>query len=257
VPDRETLRTTFDYDAALYARSRPPYPAELFDDLAELVPGRRALEIGCGTGQATLPLAHRGFEVTAIELGTNMAEAARRVVTGLPVQVVNAAFEQWPLPEEKFDLVLAATAWHWVDPGVRVAKAAEALRPGGTVAIISTEHVKGGTLEFFAAMQPIYEHFDPSTPPGLTLRESDDIPYDSTEFAGVFGPVTVRRYHLDVEYSTREYLDLLSTYSGHIALPDDARRGLFGGLADLIDNRHGGRITKRYMFQTLLASATR
>jgi SAM-dependent methyltransferase len=255
--DRENLRTTFDYDTALYARSRPPYPAQLFDDLAQVVPGRRALEIGCGTGQATLPLAHRGFAVTAIELGPNMAQAARQAVAGLPVEVVNAAFEQWPLPDEPFDLVFAATSWHWIDPYVRVVKAAEALRPGGTIAIISTEHVKGGTLAFFEAMQPVYEHFDPSTPPGLTLRESSDIPCDTTEFADAFGPVTVRRYHLDVDYSTREYLDLLSTYSGHIALPDDARRGLFDALADLIDNRHGGRITKRYMFQTLLASATR
>jgi SAM-dependent methyltransferase len=257
MPDRETLRTTFDYDTALYARSRPAYPAELFDDLAELVPGRRALEIGCGTGQATLPLAHRGFEVTAVELGPNMAEAARQATAGWPVDVVNTAFERWPLPDERFDLVLAATSWHWVDPAVRVAKAAEALKPGGLLAIISTDHVKGGTLEFFEKVQPIYERFDPATPPGLKLQESCDISYDSTEFAGVFGPVTVRRYHLDVEYSTSEYLNLLSTYSGHIALPDDARQGLFDGITDLIDNRHGGRITKRYLFQTLLASATR
>jgi SAM-dependent methyltransferase len=257
MPDRETLRTTFDYDTALYARSRPPYPPELFDDLAALATGRRALEIGCGTGQATIPLARRGFAVTAVELGTNMAEAARRATAGLPVEVVNMAFEQWPLPDERFDLAVAATSWHWVDPAVRVVKAADALNPGGLLAIISTEHVKGGTLEFFRDVQPIYEHFDPATPPGLTLTESDDIPYDDTEFAGVFGPVAVRRYHLDITYTASEYLDLLSTYSGHIALPGDARQGLFDGIADLIDNRHGGAITKRYMFQTLLASATR
>lgn len=257
MPDRETLRTTFDYDTDLYARSRPAYPAELFDDLAELVPGRRGLEIGCGTGQATIPLAHRGFQITAVELGVNMAAAARQATAGLPVEVVNTGFEQWPLPDERFDLVLAATAWHWIDPAIRVTKAAEALKPGGRLAIISTEHVKGGTLEFFRDVQPIYEHFDPATPPGLTLTESDDIPYDDTEFAGVFGPVTVRRHHRDVTYTTSEYLNLLSTYSGHIALPGDARQGLFDGITDLIDNRHGGAITKRYMFQTLLASATR
>ena len=61
--DRERLRLTFAADADRYDRMRPGYPSQLFDDLAELAcigPGCRVLEIGVGTGQATLPVAARG-----------------------------------------------------------------------------------------------------------------------------------------------------------------------------------------------------
>jgi len=78
---RERLRVTFDQAAELYDRARPGYPPALFTDLAELAgvgPGCRVLEIGCGTGQATGPLAERGCQVVAVELGAALAAAARR-----------------------------------------------------------------------------------------------------------------------------------------------------------------------------------
>jgi SAM-dependent methyltransferase len=146
--DRDLLRLTFNQDAERYDRARPGYPAGLFDDLAELTsigPGSRVLEIGPGTGQATRPLAERGCRVVAVELGADLATLARRNLAGFPsVDVVNAAFEDWPLPAEPFDLVLAATAFHWIDPSVRVDKVADALGPGGFLATVSTHHVAGG-----------------------------------------------------------------------------------------------------------------
>jgi len=69
--NRIRLRAGFDRVAPLYDRIRPAYPPALFDDLAELAgigPGCRVLEIGCGTGQATVELARRGCDVLAIEL---------------------------------------------------------------------------------------------------------------------------------------------------------------------------------------------
>ena len=60
------LRAVFDQDAERYDRARPGYPAELFDDLAALTglrAGDRVLEIGPGTGQATVPLAQRGYRI--------------------------------------------------------------------------------------------------------------------------------------------------------------------------------------------------
>jgi SAM-dependent methyltransferase len=167
--DRERLRSTFDQAAELYDRVRPRYPPALFDDLAELTgigPGSRVLEIGPGTGQATIPLAERGCQVVAVELGAHLAAVARRNLARFPaVEVVTAAFEAWPLPSEPFDLVLAATAFHWIDPAVRVDKAADALRPGGWLATIATHHVAGGDESFFAEAQDCYICWDPATPP--------------------------------------------------------------------------------------------
>lgn len=149
--DRERLRATFGEDAERYDRRRPGYPAELFDEFAA-APGSRVLELGCGTGQATLPLARLGCAIVAVELSVDMAAIARRRLAEFPaVRVVVSAFEDWPLPDERFDLVLSATAFHWLDPDVRMRKAADALRPGGRLALISTHHVAGGTELFFVA----------------------------------------------------------------------------------------------------------
>ncbi|GAA1234471.1 class I SAM-dependent methyltransferase [Kitasatospora nipponensis] len=259
---RERLRATFTEDAELYDRARPGYPRRLYEDLAArttLGPGRRVLEIGCGTGQATVPLAASGCRITAVELGPQMARVARRNLAPYPnAEVVVRAFEQWPLPPEPFDLVFAATALHWVDPAVRLVKAADALRPSGTLAVVSTHHVKGGSENFFARTQPLYEHFDPATPPGLRLSPAADIATGEAELvaSGRFGPARIRRYEWDLTYSTQAYLEVLRTYSGHRALPAPAREGLLAAIADLIDTRHGGRITKRYLTELMTAERT-
>ncbi|MGW5640022.1 class I SAM-dependent methyltransferase [Streptomyces sp. NPDC003832] len=254
---RARLSRTFDEDAELYDRTRPGYPSQLYDDLAELAgacPGSRVLEIGCGTGQATMPLAERGCRITAVEAGRNMAAVARRNLSGAAgVEVVTAEFESWPLPEDAFDVVLAATAFHWIDPAVRTAKAAEALRPGGALAVVRTQHVRGGTEEFFVEAQHCYERFDPHAPPGSRPPESADI--DGSDHvrevmrSGAFGPTAFRRYERDLTYTTSEYLRLLQTYSGHRALAADARNGLLDCIATLVDGRYGGRVTKRYLIE--------
>ncbi len=155
-------------------------PPRMFDDLAEMVglgPGCRVLEIGCGTGQATVPLAQRGCQIVAVELGSDMATAARHNLAGYrDVQVLTAAFEDWPLPREPFDVVVTATAFHWIDPAARVDKSAQALRLGGALATIATRHIAGGTERFFTEVQGCYERFDPQTPPDLRLPAADRRP---------------------------------------------------------------------------------
>jgi SAM-dependent methyltransferase len=166
------------------------------------------------------------------------------------VAVVNEEFETWPLPDQPFDTVVAATSFHWLDPAVRTSKTAQALRPGGTLAVIETHHIAGGTEQFFVDVQDCYERVDPSTPPGLRLPPASQVPRRAgTAGSGEFEPAKFRRYRWEVMYSTAQYLDLLMTYSGHRALPKPARAGLFDCIRALIDKRYGGRITKRYLAQ--------
>ncbi|MGP4110497.1 class I SAM-dependent methyltransferase [Streptomyces sp. 4N509B] len=269
---RPRLARVFDEDAELYDRARPTYPPELHDDLADLAglgPGSRVLEVGCGTGQATVPLARRGCRITAVEAGPRMAAVARRRLAeaattatatatgGIAAEVVTAEFESWPLPPEPFDAVVSATAFHWIDPAVRTARAADALRPGGALAVVRTQHVRGGTEEFFVEVQRCYERFDPATPPGLRLPEAADV--DGSDHArevaasGRFGPTVVRRHEQDITYTTSAYLELLRTFSGHRALPEAAREGLLECVAALVDGRYGGRLTKRYLFEVCVS----
>lgn len=255
------LRETFNEDAERYDRARPRYPAQMFDDLAAgAAHGARVLEIGCGTGQATVALAERGYRVVAVELGSAMADVARRNLAGFDsVEVVTAAFEDWPLPDEPFDLVFSATAFHWVDPAVRVVKSAEALRPGGFLATVATEHVAGGTEAFFVEVQDCYERFDPATPPKLRRQRSQEIPEDDRELttSGRFDPAAFHRYEWELAYSTEDYLDLLLTYSGTRALPAAQRCGLLDCVGRLIDVNYAGQVVKRYLTEPRLAPRAR
>lgn len=260
--DRARLRTTFGEDAELYDRARPGYPPPLFDDLtvlAGLTPQSRVLEIGCGTGQATTPLARLGCTVVAVELTPGMAAVARRNLRHFPnVTIEVAAFEDWTPPAIPFDLVVCATAFHWIDPEVRVPKAADVLRPEGSLALIHTEHVAGGTERFFVDAQTCYERFDPATPPGWRQLPAAAIPDDSSEIdgSGRFGPARFRRYEWEQSYTTRGYLDLLRTYSPTRALPPPARDGMLACLGRLLDRDHDGRLSKRHLTQLTLARRT-
>ncbi len=148
--ERENLRHTFDEEAALYERARPHYPEALFEAIDRVATGPRVLEIGCGTGQATGPMAARGYPVTAIELGASLAEVARaNLASYRTAEVITEDFEQWEGPEGAFDLVVCATAFHWLDPVTRVGRVVGALRPGGVVALIDTVHVAGTSDAFF------------------------------------------------------------------------------------------------------------
>ncbi|NUR41393.1 MAG: methyltransferase domain-containing protein [Streptomyces sp.] len=256
------LRETFNEAAELYDRVRPHYPPDLIAELtvlADLGPGRRVLEVGPGTGRLTRPLAESGCRLTGVELGPDLAAVARRGLRGFPhVDVQVADFESWPLPEEPFDLVVSATAWHWIDPAVRVPKAARALRPGGRAAVFGSEHVAGGSVDFFAEAQRCYERWDPATPPGLRLLPEEEIPSATREWEDSpdFEDVTVTRFRQDITYTADEYIDVLLTYSGHRALREDLRRGLLDCIRGLIETRYEGRVTKRYLHDLITATRT-
>jgi len=213
------------------------------------------LEIGSGTGQATKPLAERAFQITAIELGPNLAAVARRKLARFPnVTIVEGAFEDWPLPPEPFDAVVSATAFHWLDPSVRVSRTADAMRLGGVLATIATHHIDGGDAQFFIDVQDCYGRWFPGSA-GLRLPTAADVAPDNGELehSERFEPAIFRRYEWEQSYSAQEYIDLLSTYSDHRALEEAARQHLLDCVSRLIVDRYGGRIRKRYLNELRIA----
>lgn len=256
------LRETFNEVAELYDRARPRYPRSLVDELARVADlglGSRVLEVAPGTGQLTVPLAEFGCRITGVELGPAMAAMARRRLREFPLADVEVAdFEQWRLPREPFDLVVCATAFHWLDPAVRVRKPADALHPGGRLAVVTTDHVAGGSTDFFAQAQRCYERWDPATPPGLRLQDQSDIATDTGELerGGRFENVVATRYLQDITYTADQYIDVLLTYSGHRALDEARRDGLLTCIRELIESRYDGCVTKRYLHELIVATRT-
>lgn len=249
---REPLRRTFDSAADLYDAARPDYPAELFGDLidlAQLQPGARLLEIGCATGKATRPLLERGFSVVCVELGAQLAQKARRELSGLPVEIHVEPFETWRAEAGAFDLVYAATAWHWVDPAIRYRKAHQLLRPRGHLAFWNALHAfPDGFDPFFTEIQDVYdgigESYDeawPPSPPEQTPDAADEI-----DASGLFENVKVRRYVWEREYTADEYIALLDTFSGHIAMNPSKRERLYDGIRRRISSRPGQRVRRHW-----------
>ena len=258
---RERLRQMFSDGAIDYERSRPGYPERLFADLAgiaELTPVSRVLELGCGTGQATAGLARLGVGVTALDLSPEMAAAAARNVAAFPKVVVTAgAFEDWPLPDEPFDVVFAATAFHWLDPAVRMRKSADALRPGGFLAIAGIRQVAGGSSEFFDAAVRLYAGLGLKTAQFKPPPPAEALPRDASEFAecGLFERPVFFRYEWSQAYTASELIALLATFSEFRALSGTDQGGLVTSLQAELDRRGLQEIEMRYLAQ--LAAAPR
>jgi SAM-dependent methyltransferase len=252
--ERERLRQTFNQAAGSYDRARPDYPEAMFDDLVALTglaEGDRLLEVGCGTGKATRQLARRGFRITCVELGPELASAARRNLADYPVEVVEARFEDWhpPGPVLGAALVYAATAWHWIDPAVRYQRAWRALRPGGHLAFWKADHVfPVGGDPFFGEIQEVYDEIGEGLPPGAGQPRPGELPDDRAgiEASGLFEVVAVRQYDWERIYRAEEYIELLGTFSGHIAMAGWQRERLFGEIRRRLARRPDGAVRRHW-----------
>ncbi len=245
---------TFDSAADLYELARPEYPEQLYDTLVEVAGievGDRLLEVGCATGKATAPLARRGFRVTCIEIGPRLAAAARRNLVGsLNVEIIDGALETWHPPlGDPFELVFAATAWHWIDPAVRYQRAWELLRPGGHLAFWNATHVfpEGGD-SFFFEIQDVYEEIGEGRPENATWPRPGDLPDERTEIeqSGLFEDVVVRRFDWEISYDAGEYLRLLDTFSGHIVMEAWKRDRLHAEIRRRLSRRADGRLRRHW-----------
>ena len=164
-----------------------------------------------------------------------------------------SAFESWvPGPDdpEPFDLVFAATSWHWLDPQVGYRRAAELLRPGAHLAIVATEHVSPPDGDdFFGQVEEVYDEVGMGDgkggPPPPEAVPAPDV--EAITGSGFFGRPTVHRYLWSREYTAEEYLAVLSTYSGHIAATAQQRQTLFTRIQELITARPSATVRKHYL----------
>jgi len=244
--NRQQLRETFNQSADVYERIRPGYPDALVDDAISLsgIPERgRILEIGCATGKATGPFALRGYSMDCLDIGRDLAAVATtRYERFDNVRIVVSSFEDWEPNDHKYDLVIAATSFHWVDPMVAYVKSASVLEPTGALAVFTNTHVRKNE-GFFARVQDVYRVCAPS----MTSGASDALKA-SQEPVGpeLFQEPVIRRYPHSIEYSADQYIEMLSTYSDHISLPVAERKALLRGIADSINREYSGTVLKHY-----------
>ncbi len=250
----ERRRTSFDGKAEQYDAMRPSYPDALVDEVLARTGARRIVEIGAGTGKATVKFARRPCTLVALEPGERLAEVLRRNVAGFPnVTVARTTFEAWPEEDRSFDLALAAQSLHWVDPAARYVKTARVARH---LAILTNEK---GALD--PALRAEFDDAYARLHPGPQVaRDRDDVGEarrtwtSEIDGSGLFGPVHVGLFPWEAAYTAREYVALIDTYSDHMTLDDERRLGLYEAISRAIDRR-GGRIVVPYVAMAFLATA--
>jgi SAM-dependent methyltransferase len=256
-------RTSFDAAAQLYDDARPGYPEQMVDTVqvyARLPAAARALEIGAGTGQATAQFAWRGIAVHAVEPGAAMADVIREKFDGtdLDVTVQTSDFETAEFESGAFDLALAPTSWHWLTPGLRWQRVADALKPGGTLATFwNIPHWRRTIL--IDQLDAVYQRSGADLSqlgPMLTaevehealMREWAVDAADPTAFTDLRGG----EFHWSADYDAAGYVALLGTYGDHLTLDADVRERLLDGVAAVIEE-NGGIIELPYTTHLLVA----
>jgi SAM-dependent methyltransferase len=253
---RTVRRTTFDAVADDYDRVRPGYPDQVFANLVELAalsPGARLVEVGCGTGQATIALAERGFDVVALELGKRLAALAERRLAGFPgVRVVRAAFEDWEPADSGFDAVVSFAAFHWIDPATRYAKAARLVKPDGALAVFEWQDTVtddgdpffAAVVEDYAAVVPEWHATPPPAPDRVADRDRIKLFVDAS---GHFAPAEVRYYVWPVTFTAHDYVTFLGTATNFRVLDEAKREQLSERIEHRITTEHGGTVRKEFL----------
>ncbi|MUL43738.1 class I SAM-dependent methyltransferase [Streptomonospora sp. PA3] len=258
-PDREPhqareVAESFGSDPERYDRARPRYPEALIEAITAASPGPEVVDVGCGTGIAARQFQAAGCRVLGVEPDHRMAEWARG--RGLPVEV--AALESWDTRGRHFDAVVAGQTWHWVEPVAGAAKAAEALRPGGRLAVFW--NVGRPPEEVAEAFTEVYRRILPDS---LASRQWTAAGADSyaglcrtaaegMQQAGAFGEPEQWRFDWQRTYTRDEWLDHLPTTGGHTRLaPADLERVLeeVGAAVDAL----GGAFTMPYTAMAVTA----
>ncbi len=245
---------SFGLDAERYDRARPRYPDVMVEHLMDVSPGPDVLDVGIGTGIVARQFAAHGCRVSGVDPDERMAAVARRF--GFEVEI--SRFEEWDPAGRRFDAVVSGQSWHWVDPVAGAAKAAQALRPDGRLAVFWNTFEPPPDLG--RRFTEVYQQVMPGSPfaraaaPGLDAYEPlCDRAVEGLRRAGGFGEP--ERWHFDWQhtYTRDSWLDQVPTNGGMHQLAPDTLSELLEGLGRAIDTV-GSQFMVRYVTKVVTAA---
>ena len=247
-------RKIFDTIPEQFDRYRPRYSPDLFASLiacAEIGPGKRVLELGPGTGQATEPVLDTGCDYHAIELGGNLYEKMRQKYGDRPnFSIVHDDFITHDFGNERFDLVYSAATIQWIPEAVAFSKSFELLKSGGVLAMMLTvSDYKTPDEAAYRDIQQVYdEYFRPETP-----YKDMTAPFDyrhATDYG--FVQFEKREFFGERIFTADEYVAFCGTHCDHIVIPEPYKTKFFEGLRNAV-LAHGNRLVFKDTYVLYLA----
>ena len=246
------LEWTFDTVASTYEKLRPGYCDELYKtifDYAHINQESNVVEVGIGSGQATLPFLKTGCSLTAVEIGENFSKLCKEKFGAYPkFNVITSRFEDVMFEDGVYDLVYSASAFHWVAEEIGYSKVFSMLRSGGVFARFANHPFRDkGNPALCEEMDDIYARYyyryynkTPKAPIEYTEADAKARVLIAEKYG--FKDVRYALFQRTRTFSAEEYSMLLSTYSDHNAIEENIRKEFFSKIEEAIE-RHGGKIT--------------
>ena len=235
------FRKVFDTIPEQFDKYRPRYSPELFEYLINFVqlgPGKKVLEIGPGTGQATEPVLETGCDYYAIELGEHLCAKMKEKYDQHPdFHIVNDDFITYDFGQQRFDLIYSAATIQWIPEETAFSKTYRLLKPGGTLAMMLTRSdYKAPNEELYQKIQKLYDRY---FKPEISYTHGS-FRYDN---APDYGSVDFERhdFHGRREMSPDEYVSFCGTHCDHIVIPEPYKTLFFEGLRNAVEES-GGKI---------------
>ena len=221
---------TFDRAALDYDKSRPAYAEEIYEDILQYKPigsDSYVLEIGLGTGKASRPILDTQCHFIGIEPGEQLADLARnRYQAYENFSVWNQTLQDFASPDQSFDLIYAATAFHWIPEDYGYKRVFDLLKPGGAFARFAyhagPDH---GRKELTEEIQELYRKYMRREGRSIAYGDADARKLAEKALAYGFADIKYSLYHTTKDFTADEYMALLRTYPDHMKMGSSLKVG--------------------------------
>lgn len=252
MPVIKGLEWTFDTVATRYEKLRPKYTDDLYKTLFNYISidnSSNVVEVGIGGGQATLPILERGCTLTAVEYGENFSKLCEKKFENYKnFSVITEKFENTSFADFQYDLVYSASAFHWIPENIGYPKVYAMLKSGGAFARFANHPNRDkGNPALSAEIDKLYfiyyyQYYGKDVKPEKEYSEEQAV--QRAQIAKKYGFVDIKHamFYRTRTFSAKEYVELLGTYSDHIAIKEKIRMEFFSKIEETI-NKYGGSFT--------------
>jgi ubiquinone/menaquinone biosynthesis C-methylase UbiE len=235
------FKKLFGPQAENYTKYREPYPKELYTLLLAQIPegSSRILDLACGTGKSTEPLAELGLQVVGVDHDPQMIEEAKKQaqLKSLDIEYAVAEAEYLPFPDGHFDVVTVGTAFHFFINETALSEIRRVLKPKGLLFVYWTVTTKE-TPEEDTIPGTIFQKYNWVKVP-FELRELGHIS-DVINKAG-FNDISTKTIPIIFNTTVEERVGLLTTSGFYETLSEEDKKSFLNEVREVLTKKLGNR----------------